>query len=131
MKKILLTLIALFGLVANSFASEAFLVTVEIIQDNQVIGTPKLLLPEDEEGKMELIGDDKQPLYSIMASVKNIEENQILIKTKLMLPTNGVLVTVGEPQFVIKRGEPGSVVIPHHVFGEVELKIKVNVQNHG
>lgn len=129
MKNIALILAMLFGLSANSNASEAFLLTAEITHNNQTIGTPKLVLPEAEEGRIEVMVDKDHILYSLAATVVNEKENNILVKTKLKLFKNNSLVPVGKPAFILKKGELGSMKIDHPILGKVELKVKVNVQN--
>lgn len=131
MKNIALILTMLFCLAANSNASEAFLLTAEIIQNNQIIGTPKLVLPEAEEGRIEVMVDKEHDLYSLTATVVSEKENTVLVKTKLKLSKNNSLIPVGEPVFILKRGESGSIKIDHPLLGKVELKVKVIVQNHG
>lgn len=131
MKNAVIILLMLFGLYANSYASEDFLLTATIIQNNKTIGTPKLALPEAEEGVIEVMGTEGHKLYSLTATVVSKKENTVLVKTILKLSKNKSLVTVGEPEFFLNNGEPGVMVIDHPVLGKVELKVKVNVQNHG
>ena len=131
MKNIALILTMLFCLATNSNASEAYLLTAEIIQNNQIIGTPKLVLPEAEEGRIEVMVDTDHILYSLTATVISEKEKNILVKTKLNLLKNNSLIPAGEPEFILKKGESGSIEIDHPLLGKVELKVKVIVQNHG
>lgn len=127
MKKLAITLVMLLGIVTNTHASEIFMVSAQIVQNKQTIGNPKLLLPEAEEGQIEVSGDNG---YSLLATVTKKEEN-IMIKTKLYLINSGSLKSVIEPIFILKEGEAGAIEIDHPIFGNVVLKIQVNAKNHG
>lgn len=127
MKKIAIILVIFLSTIINAHASEIFMVSAQITQNNQTIGRPILLLPEAEEGQIEVTGENG---YSLSVTVTKQEEN-ITVKTKLYLTTNGSLGFVGESIFVVKESEAGTVEINHPTFGKVVLKAQVNIQNHG
>ncbi len=129
MKNSVIVLMMLFSLFVNSHASESFHLTTTIIQNNKAIGAPELVLPEAEEGVMEVMGAEGHALYSLTATVVSKKENTVLVKIILKLSKNKSLVTVGEPEFFLNNGESGVMVIDHPILGKIELK--VNVQNHG
>ena len=89
------------------------------------------ILPEAEEGRIEIMVDTDHILYSLTATVISEKEKNILVKTKLNLLKNNSLIPAGEPEFILKKGESGSIEIDHPLLGKVELKVKVIVQNHG
>lgn len=120
MKNFTLILAMLFCQVSYSNASEEFLLTAEIIQNNEIIGSPQFILPEAVEGTA-----TSYPFYSLTVTVLNEKEGAVLVKTNLNLSKNGALESVGKPLFVFNKGESGSIEIDHSDFGNIKLKITV------
>ncbi len=42
---------------------------MEISQNNKIVGTPKLVLPEAQEGRIEVMVDKDHALYALTATV--------------------------------------------------------------
>jgi hypothetical protein len=126
MIKIKLFLFLMIFLPTSLYASDGILLSMDLIQNDQLVAKPSLLLPEAEEGRISSVDDQSRTLYAITASAKKDERNNITVKARIELLSEDSLTLVGEPTFYLKNGDTGSMIVEHSAFGKVELIINVN-----
>ena len=110
MKK-LIGLIALFSFITIAQENESFVVNAKIYDNNNLIGSPTLVVNSNKEASVSI--DD---LYSFSLTLTPIDDSTVSLATELQLGGEHI-----SPSLVVKLGEEASVNV-----GGKEFSVIVN-----
>ena len=123
MNKIVIIGMVLLVTTIHSYANKIYWVSCQIRHNDKIIGKPRMVLENAKESSIEIKGKNG---YLLSLLVIKKEHNILQVKTKFYLKENHSFELVFKPIFKVKNAQSTTIELTHPIFGNVELKLRVN-----